>query len=316
MNHKNGNKECSIIRLDENKLKDLEILYKEVYKHKPVKNYFHKKYDTAYTGAQYIGHIAYNSENIPIACFGVIPCFIQYNDQIVLSGQAVDAITLSQYRYEGFFVELVKKTFDLCRASGIQLVFGFPNQNSYHGLVHKLGWKMTEYMERFTIPLDSFPLESLCQHFEWSKWVYKKYTDWILRKYLFSEQGLANSVMAEGFGGVHRDDRYLKYKTYSDTKVIKTGTAKVWVKIQNGLFIGDLQTSEYDFDIVIDTIKKIASRLGIKNIFFQISPGTSLHALFSKSFKSQTSFPVIFMDMGSGIPLSKLKFTFADIDIF
>src|SRR4030095_13673010 len=122
MNYKTGNMEYSIVRLGENKLKDLEILYREVYGHKPVKNYLFKKYNTAYTGTQYVGHIAYNSENIPIAYFGVIPCFIQYNDQIILTAQAVDAMTLSQYRYKGLFVELAKQTFDLCRTLGIQLV--------------------------------------------------------------------------------------------------------------------------------------------------------------------------------------------------
>src|SRR5436305_13886175 len=126
MNHKYENREYSIVRLDENKLKDLEILYKAVYRQKLSKNYLFKKYDTTYTGVQYIGHIAYDNKNIPIAYFGVIPCFIQYNDQIVLSAQAADAMTLPKYRYKGFFVELAKKTFELCRATGIKLLFGFP----------------------------------------------------------------------------------------------------------------------------------------------------------------------------------------------
>jgi hypothetical protein len=316
MNHKEGNREYSIVRLDEKKLNDLEILYKAVYRQKLSKNYLFKKYDTIYTGAQYIGYIAYDSENIPIAYFGVIPCFIQYNDQIVLSAQAADAMTLAEYRHKGFFVELAKNTFDLCRAAEIQLVFGFPNQNSYHGLIHKLGWKMTEYMERFIIPVNSFPLESLSQHFGWSKRVYKKYTKWILHKYFLPEQGLSNSVVAEGFGGVYRDDHYLKYKSYSDTQVIKTGNAKVWMKIQNGLIIGDLHITEHDFDAVIKSIKKIAKRLGTANIFFQLSPGTQLHTLFTKKYTPMPSFPIIFLDPGASIPLNKLKFSFADIDIF
>ncbi len=316
MNHKNEDSEYSIARLDENKLKDLETLYKTVYGQKPGKNYLLNKYNTAYTGAQYIGHIAYESENIPVAYFGVIPCFIQYNDQIVLAAQAADAMTLFQYRYRGFFIELAKKTFDLCRTAGIQLVFGFPNQNSYHGLVHKLGWKMTEYMERFSIPVNSFPLESLSQHLEWTKWMYKKYTKWILNKYFLPDLGLPNSVIAEGFGGVYRNERYLKYKSYSETKVIKIGDAKVWMKIQNDFIIGDLEMAEDDFDAVINGIQKIAKRLGAANIFFQVSPGIQLHELFAKKYKPIPSFPVIFLDLGAGIPLNKLKFSFADIDIF
>ena len=96
------------------------------------------------------------------------------------------------------------------------------------------------------------------------------------------ERGLSNSVIAEGFGGVYRDDRYLKYKTYSDTKVIKIGNAKVWMKIQNGLIIGDLEIAEQDFDAVIDAIKKIAKRLGVANISFQLSPGRTVTHLVCK----------------------------------
>ena len=70
MNHKKENREYSIARLDENKLKDLEILYKGVYGHKPAKNYLLKKYNTAYTGTQYIGHIAYDVKISPSLILG------------------------------------------------------------------------------------------------------------------------------------------------------------------------------------------------------------------------------------------------------
>src|SRR4051812_37139083 len=120
MNHKDEKREFSIVRLDANKLKDLEILYKAVHHQKLSKSYLLKKYNTAYTGAQYIGYIAYDREKIAVAYFGVIPCFIQFNDRIILSAQAADAMTHPEYRYKGFFVELAKKTFDLCRTTGIQ----------------------------------------------------------------------------------------------------------------------------------------------------------------------------------------------------
>jgi hypothetical protein len=317
MYHKNEIREYRIERLDKNKLKDIETLYKAVYGHEPEKNYFLKKYNTAYTGAQYIGYIAYNCENIPLAYFGVIPCFIQYNNKIVLCAQAVDAMTLSQYRYKGMFVELAKITFDLCKASGINFIFGFPNQNSYYGLVHKLKWKeMTEAMDCFMIPVNTFPVESLSQKFKWTKWIYKKYVKWVLRKYSLLQAGVSNSVIAEGFGGVHRDKQYLQYKSYGHAQVIKIGNAKLWIRIKNGLFIGDLNVAEHDFDTVIDAIKKIAKRLSITNISFQSSPGTALHTLFAGKYKPIPSFPILFLNFGADLPLDKLKFTFADIDIF
>ena len=316
MNHKNEIREYRIERLNENSLKDLETLHKAVYGHGPEKKCFPKKYNTSYTGAQYIGYIAYNNKNIPIAYFGVIPCFIQYNNKIVLCAQAVDAMTLSQYRYKGIFMELAKSTFTLCKSNGINLIFGFPNQNSFHGLVNKLSWRTTENMELFTIPVNSFPLASLSQHFKWTNLMYKKYSKWVLQKYLLMQQGLSNSVISEGYGGVYRNEQYFQYKTYSDTQVIKIGSAMVWIKIKKDLIIGDIHVTEKHFCEVMTAIKKIAKRLGITRIFFQVSPGTQLHSLFARQYKSESSFPVIFLDLGAGIPLDKIKFSFADIDIF
>ena len=316
MHDNTENKEYHIERLNANKLNDLAILYKAVYGHEPEKNYFFKKYNTAYTGAAYIGFIAYNLEDMPVAYYGVIPCFIQYNNEIILSAQAADAMTLTQYRYKGLFVELAKLTFDLCRSAGIKLIFGFPNQNSYHGLVHTLGWKITDIMNRFTIPVKTFPLESLLQHFAWTKWIYKKYTKWIFRKYALSQPGLPCSASADGVGTVYRDDQYLKYKTYSDTQVINIGNAKIWIKIKNGLIIGDLHLAGHNFHAVMNKIRKIAKHLGVTSICFQMSSDIQLHALFGQQYKSEPSFPVIVLDLGAGIPLDKLKFSFADVDIF
>jgi hypothetical protein len=316
MNDTNKFGEYCIERLDENKLKDIETLHEAVYKRRPAKNYFLKKYNTAYTGVQFIGYLAYNKDKIPTAFFGVIPCFIQYDNKVVLSAQACDEMTLSECRHKGLFVELATMTFDLCRTTGINLLFGFPNQNSYHGFVNRLGWKVTENMELFVIPVNAFKLESLLRNFKWSKWIYKKYARWILHKYILSEPGLLTSIIAQGFGGVYRDDVYLKYKTYSDTQVLKIGNAKVWMKIQNGFVIGDIEVARQDFDKAINAIKKIARHLGVANILFQSSPGIRLHIWLARKYDPVPSFPIIFLDLGADLPLDKLKFCFADSDIF
>jgi hypothetical protein len=310
------NKEYKIERLDFSRLKDLETLHEAVYKYAPPKNYFQKKYDTDYTGVNYLGYIAYNKENIPIAYYGVMPCFIQYKNEIILSAQSGDTMTHPIHRYKGMFVELSKMTFDLCKAAGIKIIFGFPNQNSYHGAIHKLGWIMTDQMESFIIPVNTLSFQSYSERFKLTKHFYKQYAKYTLRKYFVSHQGLRNSVITEGFGGVYRSEEYLQYKTYSDTQVIKIGTAKAWIKITNHFIIGDLETEDPDFDKVINAIKKNAQSLGISKIMFQSSPGTRLHNLFAKRFKSSPSFPVLFQNFGADIPLNEIKFTFADIDIF
>jgi hypothetical protein len=310
------NKRYVMQRLDESKLKDIDTLYEGVYGKKPEKDYFSKKYSTAYTEAQYLGHIAYDNENNPIAFFGAIPCFIQYKEKILLAAQGADVMTHPEHRYNGFFLKLAKLTFDLCKESGINLIIGFASENSYHGCVNRLGFRMVDNMERFSIPVDTLPLGSLSKRFKWSKWIYDKYTKWVLRKYLLPQKGLLSSAISEECGGVIRSTEYFINKTYNKTQVLKAGSGKVWFKIKNGFVIGDLDLPEQDFDNVINEIKKIVKRLGITGISFQTSPGTQLHTLFIKKYSSKPSFPVIFLDLGADIPLNKLKFTFADIDIF
>ena len=138
----------------------------------------------------------------------------------------------------------------------------------------------------------------------------------MLNKYILHRHGIINSVIRDGYGGLYRDDLYLQYKTYSDTQVIKIGRAKAWIRIKNDLIIGDLDLADQDFNATMDALKKIAIKLGVRQIFFHTSPHTHLHSLFAACYKRVPSFPVLFQDLGAGLPFDKIKFTFADIDIF
>jgi len=135
-------KEYTVVRLNKDNLKDVAVLHEAVYGIAPAPAYFPKKYNTAYTGTEYVGFIAYNPQNIPVAYYGVIPCFIQHGTEIMLAAQSADTMTDPQHRYKGMFVDLSNLTFKLCRELSIHLIFGYPNQNSYHGAIHKLGWKL------------------------------------------------------------------------------------------------------------------------------------------------------------------------------
>jgi len=310
-------KEYSIIRLSGDNLGDVAKLHSEVYAVPVNNNYFFRKYDTAYTGVENVGFIAYNRDNQPVAYYGVIPCFIQFGNEVALAAQSADTMTHPKHRYKGMFVELSNMTFDLCRELGILLIFGFPNQNSYHGAVHKLGWKMTGIMDCFTIHVNSLPLESLSKKIRPFKKLYRQYSHFLLKKNMMPLQGVVNSVLVDGFAGVYRSDEYLYYKTYSLAKVIRVRDSKIWISNKHGLMIGDMEgIHEMNFSAVINKLKRIAKRLGVRQIQFHCSPGTSLHQLFATHYKSTTSFPMLFQDFGSAISPEKIRFTFADIDIF
>jgi hypothetical protein len=307
--------EYSVARLNRDNLKDLARLHAEVYAAKKPGNYFLRKYDTAYTGVENVGFLAYNKNDEPVAYYGVLPCFIQFGNKTILAAQSADTMTHPMHRYKGMFAQLSGRTFNLCRELGILLIFGFPNQEFYKAAVGKWGWKETETMACFTIPARSVSLNFIQNGF--LKKLYKQYSLFILKRWLLSMNGVANSVLPGGYAGVYRGDEYLNYKTYNDSHVISVGDAKIWISFRQGLVIGDMEDiNETNFKTVISKLKGIARKLGLRRIQFHSSPGTNLYQLFAANYKPKPFFHVIFQDLGSPVPLEKIKFTFADIDIF
>jgi hypothetical protein len=305
-----------IRRFNSANLADVEQLHTVVYGKKPHLNYFRNKYNTAHTAVGYVGFIAYADGNIPIAYYGVIPCFIRHADQVVLSAQSADTMTDPNYRFKGLFVELSNLTFQLCRDLGIRLIWGFPNQNSVHGAINKLNWQLTETLQCFIIPVKTLPLEKLSTKYPLLNVAYRAYQHMVLAKHQLPVKGIPNSVLTDGFGGVNRDDDYLNYKTYSLTRVVHIGKAIFWIKINNGLMIGDMELNDADFNTTLKRLKRIAATLGIQQIVFQTSPYSGLFKLFKQRYEPLPTFPVLFQDFESGVPIQQIKFTFADIDIF
>jgi hypothetical protein len=303
------NGEYSVARLSKDNLEDLAFLHLEVYGTPKPGVYFLKKYNTAYTGVENVGFIAYSRERKPVAFYGVIPCFIQFEKEVILVAQSADSMTHRLHRSRGLFNELSNMTFDLCRHLGIKLIFGFPNQNSYPAMVNRLGWIETHKMSRFTIPVSP----GLGRFFFNNK---KEYQERILSKLVSPRQDFHNSVIDDGYAGINRDKAYYQYKAFENTHVIKIRSADLWIKVTRELIIGDIILKEKSSNIFFDELRALAKKLSLRKISFQVSRDCRLHHLFARHYEAIPSFPVLFKDLGSGLALENIKFTFADIDIF
>jgi GNAT superfamily N-acetyltransferase len=301
-----------IERFNANRLNEIEYLYASVYGVPPRKDHFRIKYNTDFTGLSFVGFLAYDDTNLPIAFYGVIPCFIADEGRLILAAQSADTMTHPKHRNKGLFVELARLTYELCYQEGIQLVFGFPNQNSLPGFVNKLKWQVTGELQRFTIPIKTLPLERITAKATFLKNLYRSYT----RLFVKPGKGIANSLIAEGFAGVYRDDDFLTYKNYNERYVMQIGSAEAWFKIQNGLVIGDLNPAGENIDHIINKLIRLAKKLGVQQIHFQVSIASHLCEILKKHATPVPSFPMAVKDLGSGIRTKHLQFAFADIDIF
>ena len=301
-------------RLSASNIPAVAQLHAAVYGKAGVPGFFQKKYNTAFTGVEYTGYIAYHND-LAAAFYAVIPCYIICGDQLILSAQSADTMTHPDHRNKGLFVELALTTFQLCKDLGIRLLFGFPNQNSLPGFVNKLGWKTAHTMDCFIIHTSAFSWKAIARKIPVLKTLLGNYTERVLKRYRDNNQ-INNSVHNDGCSGIYRDEAYLAYKTYTDTFVTHAAGSALWLKANSVLLIGDVDVNADGFDDMIYELKKLAGKLGVEQIHFHASPGATLHGLFAMRFNAIPSFPVIFKVLGEDLQTDKIKFTSADIDTF
>src|ERR1043165_3653528 len=145
-------------RVSSKNYKDIRYLFKERGL-KYSEEFIEKKFDTSFTGIKDIGFIAYHSQSgEPAAHYSVFPCLIQKKEKKILAAQSGDTITHSHHQQKGLFVRLAKQSYDLARESGVEVIYGFPNPNSYHGLVNRLNWIYSESFVSFEIPVGALPI--------------------------------------------------------------------------------------------------------------------------------------------------------------
>ena len=59
----------------------------------------------------------------------------------VLGGQSLDTMVHPKYRKQGMFITLAQKCLEKAASEGMLFIYGFPNENSHHGLIKCLEWQ-------------------------------------------------------------------------------------------------------------------------------------------------------------------------------
>jgi len=298
-------------------IKDLTFLYRKVFGHKYTLENIKKKYDTSYLGKSYFGHIAYN-EKQPIAFHGAIPMLMEYDGNYEIAAQYGDAMTLPNYTGKGLFTKLGKLTDIQLKESNIKFVWGFPNQNSEYGYLNKLDWQYVERMQGFKIKTSKFLIEKVARKLSFTNHLYELHILNTLKKYETAAKIKGSVYNKNTPVTTSRNNDFYNYKAFNNNFTIIINDVLFWVKIKNGLLIGDIEiSSKGHFYEALNKLKKIASTNGIGEIIFQSSPNTLITKLLKEEAnESFESWIVGFKNFSSRFPLEKLKLTFGDLDTF
>jgi GNAT superfamily N-acetyltransferase len=85
--------------------------------------------------------------------YALWPTRMRLGSSVVLGAQSLDTMTHPDYRGQGMFTILAEHCMKCAADRGVEMLYGFPNENSYAGFVRKLDWDCTG-----TIPLWIRPL--------------------------------------------------------------------------------------------------------------------------------------------------------------
>lgn len=87
------------------------------------------------------------------AIYAVVPVEMRVGKQRVMGVQSLNTLTDAAYRGRGLFVQMAKALYERSAAAGAEVVYGFPNGNSAHGIFKRLGWTSFDPMPIMMKPL-------------------------------------------------------------------------------------------------------------------------------------------------------------------
>jgi hypothetical protein len=304
-----------IERLSTENIHLLAPLYFQVFKKKVHPAFFIKKYSTGNWGVEHIGFIAFTKENLPAAFYGVIPCTLLIESLEVLAAQSADTMTHENHRNRGLFIQLALKTYELARENNIKFIFGFPNQNSYPGLV-KLNWQFSrERLKLFKMKASRFPFAKIFLRIEALSIMYKK----AAKRFLSNENVKETIFSLKDSNCVKHDQLFMEYKAYSETVYTRFDAGiDLWIKIDGTLKIGFVNFHKnIDGFEFIKTITRLATFLGCSEVSFITHKNSSLYNALHTIIQPVDSLPIGFYNLTNEMyQFDKIGFEYCDIDIF
>lgn len=261
-------------RISKEGLKHLITLYRAAFGKTVSLAFLTQKFDTGVFGASYIGYLAFDENTMePAAYYGVFPLTVSHQGKQVLTAQSGDTMTHPDHQGKGLFTTLAKLTYELARKEGVQLVWGFPNKNSYPGFTKKLNWADNGNLIKYCIKVKTLPVSKLVHYLnrEGLNNLYARFCAWFL-----SSGKLKNfEKESEKFPAViEKSKAFYQYKKYFTQRfIIGSKEANAWVKPESSLQIGDMYFADpAGIPAFFAMLRRRCFWIGISEITFICSP--------------------------------------------
>ena len=292
------------------------VLYQNAFHATMNLNEFTERFNTKARGFDFVGFMAIDRETGHAAAFyGVFPLKIKIGQSTFPAAISGDTMTHSQHRNKGLFRILATMTYEQCRKLGIVLIYGFPNDQSYHGFIHSLGWKHANDLTEWNLSLrfKISPVHKILKHAEFLRPLFYAYAHRLLKKYIISNMSSFNNNHGGAYGIVSRDHDYIAYKRSKERMFIKIENVIIWIKLSSILWIGDFSDLEQVSKPVMGKMKKLARLLGYNSIRYAVNQEISLPESMG-AFEAKQSIPSCLLYLEEGNKFPEFLFTSADFD--
>ena len=308
---------CRFERTTARNIHLLVPLFREVFGTEVTEDDFLRKYTTPWTkDGLFFGYFVLDANGRAVAHHTGIPCRFRFGGRLVLGAQSCDTVTAAELQGMGVFTLLGKKVDELLKESGFAFIFGFANDITVVAAPKKLGWKQLGVLSGYRIRVRTLPVARACRRLRFPWRAYLALVDRAFAPDRIDEP-VPSSCIAEGHGGVERDEAFYGYRRFSFNRRVRLGGVAAWFKLDAGLTLGEVgPATEEELLAMLRALRRRCFWLGIDTIWFHSSPGTPLEALFAKRFEGFRSWTTFYGDYTSDVDVSTLRLTGGDIDSF
>jgi hypothetical protein len=198
----------------------------------------------------------------------------------------------------------------------MNLIFGFPNQNSFPGFVRNHKWDHYDDMQIYLIRVKTIPWIRLKKIFHLPSALHKWWAA-VIMNFVPKGEYFQNSVIEENIGGVDHSSDFFRYKQYEKSYIVKVAGKNVWFKVDDDfLVIGDMERcNAQEFLAVMSALRRIAFFLGVHHLRYQCGRGAFHEEHFSRhGVKMVKTYPIGGVNFTNIVPLRQIKFSMGDND--
>jgi len=310
----------NFVQIDDNSYPAIQELYFKSFGLKETVVSIKEKYDTGMFGMKNTGFMAIDKTNDYAAYYGVFPMQMRIDNKDFQVAQSGDTMTAPNHRGKGLFIDLAKQTYLLAQKKGIQLIFGFPNKNSFPGFQKKLDWKFYGCMQNFIIPNNVIPFCELSSKFKFFMPWYNKYCNLKLSKYKIELTEENTNIFQDNNsrGFVKKDINFFKYKLRNKSNyLVKINNFTLLIKPIPHLLVGAVgkfmpeKTNEF-----LSTLKTLSIKLGCKKTIISISENHWLFSYLKNKLEYTESLPIGYFPINHDLPFADISYIGADYDTF